>query len=155
MLYKKKQPNCLKTTLNHKEVEPWYSWKQSWKDFLKYFIENDIFPKWPYKRSPGSPKPHQVGALMSEGMLCLVSWMKALFVMCILIIPKCRKMDSGICQKCHTGSQRISLNRCHRAHILPLDISIQRFISKEKWKSLWALQKMESPLFDPSSSPAQ
>lgn len=90
------------------------------------------FSTWSYKRSPGSPKPHQVCTFMSEGMLCLVSCMKALSVISILITSKCRKMDSGVCQKCHTRSQRISLKCCHRAHILPLDISIQCFISKEE-----------------------
>lgn len=63
----------------------------------------------------------------------------------ILIISKRRKMDSGICQKCHTGSQRISLNLSHRAHILPLDISTQRFIFSRKVEKLLSPAEDEGP----------
>lgn len=100
----------------------------SWTDSFFFFLL-----KWRYKRSAGSPETHQVGTFMSEGMLCLDLRMKALFVISILIIPKCRKMDSGICQKCHTGSQRISLKALSQSsYSSPWHINSALYLCKEK-----------------------
>lgn len=55
-------------------------------------------------------------------------------------------MDLRLCQKCHSGSQRISLNCCNRAHILLLGInSVRKKVEKPEGRRSWRV------LFNPGT----